>query len=75
LNVHKFGAKPVYAEEQPSIKTVILKEKPTGSTKNYPAYKVITINGITDIVEFRKMEPFIYMTDDPKVWKELGVSQ
>ena len=34
---------------------------------------VATVNGITDIIEFRKMEPVFYMTDDPAVWKELGV--
>ncbi len=39
----------------------------------YPAYEVITVNGVTDIVEFRHMEPIFYMTDDPRVWKELGI--
>jgi hypothetical protein len=36
---------------------------------------VVTVNGITDIVERRTMEPVFYMTDDPAVWKELGVQQ
>jgi hypothetical protein len=39
----------------------------------YPAYEVITVNGVSDIVEFRQMEPIFYMTDDPRVWKELGI--
>ncbi len=39
----------------------------------YPAYEVITVNGVTYIVEHLHMEPIFYMTDDPRVWKELGV--
>lgn len=50
-----------------------LKHPPQGFPPGYPAYEVITVNGITDIVELRKMEPIFYITDDPAVWKELGV--
>jgi hypothetical protein len=46
-----------------------------GFPSGYPAYEVITVNGMTDIIEHRKMEPMFYMTDDPAVWKELGVTQ
>jgi hypothetical protein len=35
----------------------------------YPAYEVIVINGITEIVEHRKMEPIFYLSDDPAVRK------
>ena len=52
-----------------------LKHPPQGFPPGYPAYEVITINGITDIIEHRKMEPIFYVTDDPAVWKELGVEQ
>ncbi|VAW78006.1 hypothetical protein MNBD_GAMMA15-808 [hydrothermal vent metagenome] len=48
-----------------------LKNPPSDYPKNYPSYEVITINGVTDIVEHRKMEPIFYMTDDPAVWNEL----
>lgn len=48
-----------------------LKNPPPGFTPGYPAYEVITVNGITDIVEHRRMEPIFYLTDDPAVWKEL----
>ena len=48
-----------------------LKSAPAGFPPGYPAYEVITVNGITDIVEHRKMEPYFFMTDDPAVWKEL----
>jgi hypothetical protein len=49
-----------------------LKHPPQGFPPGYPAYEVITVNDITDIVEHRKPEPIFYITDDPAVWKELG---
>lgn len=52
-----------------------LKNPPAGFPKGYPIYKVITVNGITDIIEHRKMEPIFYVTDDPNIWRELGVEQ
>jgi hypothetical protein len=52
-----------------------LKNPPRGFPPGYPAYEVVTVNGITDIVEYRKPEPIFYVTDDPAVWKELGVVQ
>jgi len=61
--------------EQPSIRTRELTTPPAGFSNGYPAYNVVTVNGVTDIVERRKMEPVFYMTDDPAVWKELGVKQ
>ena len=60
---------------QTNILDVRLKSPPKGFPKGYPSYMIIKINGITDIVELRKMEPFFYMTDDPAVWEELGVEQ
>ena len=52
-----------------------LKHPPPGFPPGYPAYEVIAVNGITEIIEHRKMEPIFYITDDPAVWKELGVGQ
>ena len=52
-----------------------LENPPAGFPKGYPSYSVITVNGITDIIEHRKMEPVFYVTDDPSVWKELRVEQ
>jgi hypothetical protein len=60
-------------EEQPRIRTTELRNPAAGYPKSYPAYNVVTVNGITDIVERRAMEPLFYMTDDPAVWEELGV--
>jgi hypothetical protein len=42
-----------------------------GSRVAYPAYVAITVNGTTDIIEHRKMEPIFYVTDDPAVWERL----
>jgi hypothetical protein len=52
-----------------------LKHPPQGFPSGYPAYEVITLNGITEIIEHRKPEPIFYVTDDPAIWKELGVTQ
>ena len=62
----------VYGKER-GLEPLQLKHPPQGFPPGYPAYEVITVNGITDIVEHRKMEPIFYITDDPAVWKELGV--
>jgi hypothetical protein len=48
-----------------------LKNPPQGFPSGYPSYEVITVNGITDIIEHRRMEPIFYVTDDPAVWNEL----
>jgi len=52
-----------------------LKNPPKGFPKGYPAYEVVTVGGVTDIVEHRAMESIFYMVDDPAIWKELGVEQ
>jgi hypothetical protein len=48
-----------------------LKHPPQGFPPGYPTYEVITVNGITDIIEHRRMEPIFYVTDDLAVWNEL----
>ena len=52
-----------------------LKHPPQGFPPGYPSYEIVTVNGITEIIEHRKPEPLFYITDDPAVWKELGVGQ
>jgi hypothetical protein len=47
-----------------------LKNPPQGFPSGYPAYEAITVHGITEIIEHRKMEPIFYVTDDPVVWKQ-----
>ena len=38
---------------------------------SYPSYVVIAANGTTEIIEHRRMEPIIYVTDDPAVRTDL----
>jgi hypothetical protein len=52
-----------------------LKHPAPGFPPGYPAYEIIAVNGITDIIEHRKPEPIFYITDDPAVCKELGAEQ
>jgi len=62
--------KKIYGKETPEG-SLQLKHPPQGFPPGYPAYEVITANGITEVIEHRKMEPIFYVTDDPAVWKEL----
>ena len=48
-----------------------LKHPPAGFPPGYPSYEVITVNGITEIIEHRRPEPRFYVTDDAAVRKEL----
>jgi len=41
-----------------------------GASTGYPVYEAITVNGVTEIIEHRKMEPIFYVTDDIAVWKQ-----
>jgi hypothetical protein len=60
---------------QKGLEPLTLKNLRPEVSPYYPSYEIITVNGITDIIEHRKMEPIFYMTDDPAVWAELGVSR
>jgi hypothetical protein len=49
-------------------------KKPTGeSASDYPSYELVTVNGISEIIEHRKMEPVFYISDDPEVQKAIQV--
>jgi hypothetical protein len=39
----------------------------------YPPYELLTANGVTEIIEHRRMEPVFYITDNPEVRRKLGV--
>jgi hypothetical protein len=49
-----------------------LKDRPQGFEPGYPTYEQVTVNGITETIEHRKMEPIFYITDDPGVRKQLS---
>ena len=42
---------------------------PEGFPPGYPIYEAITVHGIADIIEHRKMEPIFYVTDDTAAWE------
>jgi hypothetical protein len=42
--------------------------------QGYPAYEVEIANGITEVTEFKRMEPVFYITDDPSVRSQLGLA-
>lgn len=39
----------------------------------YPLYEVLTVNGITEVLEYKRMEPLFYVSDDPQVRKRLDL--
>jgi hypothetical protein len=46
-----------------------------GFSPGYPIYEIVTVNGITEIIEHRQMESIFYITDDPTVWAEFKVNR
>jgi hypothetical protein len=38
-----------------------------GIASGYPSYEPITVDGTTEMIEHKKMEPVFYITDDPAV--------
>jgi hypothetical protein len=51
------------------------KVQPPGFPPHYPMYEVITVDGVTDVIEHRAMEPIFYITDDPAIWAEFRVKR
>jgi len=47
------------------------KMKCHSSFASYPVYEVVVANGITEVIEHKKMEPEFYITDDTAVKKML----
>lgn len=41
----------------------------SGSTADYPSYAAVVVNGTTELMEHKRMEPIFHVTDDPDVWK------
>jgi hypothetical protein len=58
-----------------SLYPIELRNPPAESPQGYPAYEIITVKGVTEVIEHRRMEPIFYVTDDPAVLAELGVSR
>jgi hypothetical protein len=41
-----------------------------GFAPGYPTYEFITVDGVSEMIEHRKMEPVFYISDDPAVWSQ-----
>lgn len=54
------------------IEPIRLKDQDSPLVPDYPLYEIVTVNGITEIIEHRKLEPVFYITDDPYVLVEIG---
>jgi hypothetical protein len=39
----------------------------------YPAYEVVTVDGVIEVIEHRRMEPIFYINTDAEVRRRLGV--
>lgn len=60
---------------QRGLEPLKLKKPRLGFPPNYPSYEIVTVNGVIEIIEHRQMEPIFYITDDPAVRAEFGVSR
>jgi len=50
-------------------------KQPPGVSTRYPVYAIVTVDGTTEIIEHRRMEPVFYVVDDDKIWREFGLKQ
>jgi hypothetical protein len=56
--------------------TTLTKKNPQGGFDlhySYPLYEVMTARGVTEVFEFRAMDPFVYVNDDPEIKYKLGL--
>ncbi len=60
---------------QKGLQPIELKKPPSGYPPGYPSYEIITVMGVTEVIEHRRMEPIFYVTDNPAVLAELGISR
>ena len=48
-----------------------LRKPPQGYEPRYPVYTLIVIDGVTEIMEHRRPDDILYVTDDPGIREEL----
>ena len=66
---NKQTIKKVSGEDR-CLKPFQLTNSPGGLPSGYPNYAVVTVDGITEILEQRRPEDILYVTDNPVVWKQ-----
>ena len=42
-------------------------DKPINGASEYPGFVLIKVNGVSEIIEHRKMEPIFYVSDDASI--------
>jgi hypothetical protein len=47
-----------------------LASSPRQTDSNYPMFEAVSVDGGTEILEHKKMQPIFYVTDDAAVWKQ-----
>jgi hypothetical protein len=70
-NDAKFILKNGKGEKLAEAKGKLKCQYPYDSGESYPAYNAVAVNGTTEILEFRRMEPIFYINDDPAIRKEI----
>jgi hypothetical protein len=62
-----------FSGTQKGAEPIKLKSVNDKSFSGFPIFEVITVNGMSEVVEHRKVEPMFYINDDPEVKEKLGV--
>lgn len=55
------------------LEPIRLKNPKPGFPSGYPQYEIVTVNGVSEVIEHRQPEPVFYITDDAVVRAELGI--
>lgn len=42
-------------------------DKPINGVSEYPSFVLVKVNGVSEIIEHRKMEPIFYVSDDASI--------
>lgn len=42
-------------------------DKPINGASEYPSFVLVKVNGVSEIIEHRKMEPIFYVSDDASI--------
>ena len=74
LEYWTYGSASVRVRDRQGRELISLVGEGSGSTLGgYPRYSKVTINGITELIEHRRMEPIFYVSDDAELRRRFGV--
>jgi hypothetical protein len=69
FTIHGGGAPTEVSGKEKCRGPIHLKSPAGESSSDYPRYQLVTVNGVNEVIEHRKMEPVFYISDDPEVRK------